>query len=324
MDKSSLQQAVTTDTKEILKPITDIAYSLKQPSSYEMALIAKDVNDSLGYNLIKDIYSHRLIVDFSRVARAVQTNAASPNASQHYNLLDLVNAQMEEGVRAQDRIYDEIVLTAMENPASTAASQAYDTYLEKIDHFDIRAFRKVIKIITTDIKENDPDRFEDFCDKFSSISEYSNARNNWDKKLQEINESDGTPADKQAMWETLDKNRTKAHNRMINLFNSLNKLALEKGVAKPYPYFNSEIPIGREPEEASQYDFDPLSPIDREKAAHIMLTQEPLLETVHLAIIEHRDPTKESKKEMYSKMSVGELYKEATKHQKNTPNLEIQ
>lgn len=324
MDTKSLQCAVSTDTKEVLKPITDIAYSLKQPSSYEMALVAQDVNKNLGFNLIQDIYSHRLLLDFSRVARAVQTNAVAPNASEHYNLLDLINAQMEEGVKAQDRMYDEIVLTAMENPDKTAASKAYDTYLQKINHFDIRAFRKIINIITTDIKTNEPELFEYYCDQFSSISEYSNARNNWDKKLHEINETEGTPLEKQAMWESLDKRRTRAHNKMINLFNSLNKLALEKGVAKPYPYFNSEVPIGRNPEEANQYDFDPLSPIDREKAAHIMLTQETLLETVHLAIIEYRDPTKETKKERYSKMSIGEMYKEAMENtNQTTMNLEI-
>lgn len=75
MKAELLEKAVTEDRNELLKPIVDAAYKLEPMPSFEAVILAHDINKKLGYDLFTDLYYPRLIVDFSRVARAVQMNA---------------------------------------------------------------------------------------------------------------------------------------------------------------------------------------------------------------------------------------------------------
>lgn len=75
MDAKLLDRAVKEDLTGILHPVLEASYSLEPLSNVDIIVIATNVNKQLGYDLFKDLYYPRLILDFSRVSRAVQINA---------------------------------------------------------------------------------------------------------------------------------------------------------------------------------------------------------------------------------------------------------
>lgn len=79
MQASLLEKAVTQDTKGTLHPVVSAAYDLNVKSSVELTKIAVDTNKALGFDLFDDLYYPRLVLDFSRVARAVAINALRNN-----------------------------------------------------------------------------------------------------------------------------------------------------------------------------------------------------------------------------------------------------
>lgn len=79
MQASLLEKAVTQDTKGTLRQVVSAAYDLKTKSSVELTKIAVDTNKALGFDLFDDLYYPRLVLDFSRVARAVAINALHNN-----------------------------------------------------------------------------------------------------------------------------------------------------------------------------------------------------------------------------------------------------
>lgn len=70
-----LERAVTEDLTETLAPVVYAAYSLEPVSNLKLTEIALDINQKLGYELFEDLAYNRLILDFQRVAKAVQLNA---------------------------------------------------------------------------------------------------------------------------------------------------------------------------------------------------------------------------------------------------------
>lgn len=70
-----LERAVTEDLNETLTPIVYAAYSLEPISNLKLTEIALDINKKLGYQLFEDLAYNRLMLDFQRVAKAVQVNA---------------------------------------------------------------------------------------------------------------------------------------------------------------------------------------------------------------------------------------------------------
>lgn len=79
MQASLLEKAVTQDTNGTLHQVVSAAYDLKAKSSVELTKIAIDTNKALGFDLFDDLYYPRLVLDFSRVARAVAINALHSN-----------------------------------------------------------------------------------------------------------------------------------------------------------------------------------------------------------------------------------------------------
>lgn len=108
---------------------------------------------------------------------------------------------------------------------------------------------------------------------------------------------DGTQSEKQAIFDTLDRNRTRAHNGVISLFNSLNEMALENGIAQPYP---------------TTHPFDPQNPIDRGNVADVLLKQETLLETTNLLLTSEKRVQSDSEK--FRSMSFSEQLKAAKEY----------
>ena len=70
-----LECAVKEDLTETLAPVVYAAYSLEPISDLKLTEIALDMNKKLGYELFEDLAYNRLILDFQRVAKAVQLNA---------------------------------------------------------------------------------------------------------------------------------------------------------------------------------------------------------------------------------------------------------
>lgn len=79
MDAQLLEKAVKSDMTGVLKPVLTAAYSVTPLSKIEVTQIAIDTNKKLGFDLFSDLYYPRLILDFSRVARAVAINAVKNN-----------------------------------------------------------------------------------------------------------------------------------------------------------------------------------------------------------------------------------------------------
>ncbi len=75
MNLELLEKAVTNDMDKTLEPVCVAAYKLKPLPETEVIGIAMETNKKLGYELFDDLYYNRLILDFSRVARAVAINA---------------------------------------------------------------------------------------------------------------------------------------------------------------------------------------------------------------------------------------------------------
>ena len=203
------------------------------------------------------------------------------------SLKDLVDAQMRNGINSENQLYEQYVVPALSNP--DAFDLAYTQYQQSLGGFNTTAFRKCVNHIV-DGKIEDAEEYADWADQFNYIAEYATARNNFDNKVKEIFEMDGTQSEKQAIFDTLDRARTKAHNGVIMLFNNLNKLADEKQWAKPYP---------------TDKPFDPQNPRDRESVATILIRQEPLLDTVHYYLDEQK--TQQSEMEKMRSMSITEL-----------------
>lgn len=184
---------------------------------------------------------------------------------------------MRHATAIQDSLYDNIVLPKL---GQDDYQTAYTEYVNELGGFDVRAFRKCIEAIREQ-KNTDPQSFANWSEKFKYIGEYVNARNNFNEKAREINECDGTPSEKAAMWDTLDRHRTTAHNGVISLFNDMNKFATQNSIAMPYPTLEA---------------FDKGNPNDRAHVADILMRHETLLETVNLILADEKTVESESEK----------------------------
>ena len=181
------------------------------------------------------------------------------------NLVEKLSAEMKYSAQVQDDLYESIVIP---NLSEDTLPDAYQRYQSALGGFDIRAFRRCVESITELNREN-PDEFANWSEKFTYIAEYASHRNAFDEKVKEIRQMDGTPAEKQAIFDTLDRNRTRAHNGVISLFNDLNTYATNNGISQPYP---------------TTQPFDKGDVIDRGKVADILAAHETLLETTNLVL----------------------------------------
>lgn len=178
------------------------------------------------------------------------------------------------GVVAQDALYDKYVTPALNAGPQDDIVNGYAEYRKAVGAFDIRAFRQCVQYYHQH-KDEEPEVFENLAHLFSYVPAYIEQRGLFNKRTKEINEMDGTPLERKSMWETLDRNRTRAHNGVIALFNTLNKFAVERGIAQPYP---------------TDHEFDKNDPKDRNHVAEILESHEPLLDTVNQFMQETTSP----------------------------------
>lgn len=75
MQDKHLEQAVTQDTEQVLKAVSQVSYGLQPVGKLELLEIAENTNRELGYDLFEDLYYPILVIDFARVTRTVQKEA---------------------------------------------------------------------------------------------------------------------------------------------------------------------------------------------------------------------------------------------------------
>ena len=182
-------------------------------------------------------------------------------------LKDTIDAQLSNHIKTQNILYENIVAPTLQSNDMEQINKAYQDYQKALGGFDNQAYKKTIQILTTTVKEQDPKRFSQMIDLYDSVPNYITYRNNWDKQIKLILEMDGSNQDKQNMSNSLDYNRTKEHNKVIHLYNELNKLAKEHHIAPPYP---------------TDHEFDKTNSQDREQVAKILYKHETLFENSHL------------------------------------------
>lgn len=219
-------------------------------------------------------------------------------------------ALITESVNAQNQLYDEIVLPTL-GEDDEIMTRAYKEYTKKLGGFDANAFKKCMHKIRTDVHEENPELFSLYADRFSHVSDYITHRNNYNEKVKEMSQEEESNEIREVNVKTLDINRTKAHNGVIDLFNSLNEFADQNNIAKPYP--NNGKP------------FQKGSIIDRAHVADVFKRQETLFETFELNLDKER--TTESHYDKMRHMNLTELqeyYKTClepiTKGQKTSSN----
>lgn len=193
------------------------------------------------------------------------------------NLVDKLSAEMKYSVQVQDDLYESIVIPSLD---TDNLQDAYQRYQNELGGFDIRAFRRCMESITQ-MNQDNPEEFANWSNKFTYISEYATHRNAFDEKVKEIRQMDGTPSEKQVIFDTLDRNRTRAHNGVISLFNDLNDYATKNGIAQPYP---------------TTQPFDKSNVIDRGKVADILTIHETILETTNLVLESEKSVQSESER----------------------------
>lgn len=179
-------------------------------------------------------------------------------------LKDTVDQQIQFRAKNQNELYDNIVGPKLENGTLDEIGEAYQEYIQRLEHFDVFAYRRTLDVIL----KQDEETIAIYQDLFDAIPDYVNYRNNFQTKIKEIMENDGDMASKQAQIDSLDFNRTQAHNRVIMLFNNMNKLAEDNNIAYPYPY-------------PPTHTFDKNNTFDRETVATILGMNETLMETVN-------------------------------------------
>ena len=216
-------------------------------------------------------------------------------------LKDTIDAQLSNHIKTQNILYENLVVPALQSNDMEQINKAYQDYQKALGGFDNQAYKKTIQILTTTVKEQDPKRFSQMIDLYDSVPNYITYRNNWDKQIKLILEMDGSNQDKQNMINSLDYNRTKEHNKVIQLYNELNKLAKEHHIAPPYP---------------TDHEFDKTNSQDREQVAEILSKHETLFENSHLFLEDEAKKNQiESETDKFKKMSLTELKDYALSHQ---------
>lgn len=212
-------------------------------------------------------------------------------AEKELTLKEKARALINESVNAQNQLFDEIVLPNLDNEDDTVVTRAHKTYMEKLGGFDAKAFRKCMDKLRNEVSVENPELFSLYADKFSHIPEYITHRNNYNEKVKNISKEEESNEIKQVTVKALDMNRTRAHNGVIDLFNTLNEFADKNRIAKPYP--NNGRP------------FNPQSIMDRAHVADVLKRQETLFETFEMNIANER--TTESHYEKMRNMNLKEL-----------------
>lgn len=212
---------------------------------------------------------------------------------------DRLREQIRSAKQEQNDSYEKIVMDKiMSGATSEEIAIAHEEYVESLGMFDVAAFEKVIDHI---INNEDDKVVDSFASSFQYVSDYITQRNNWSEKRLDAINSDGDVASRQATFDMMDRNRTRAHNGVISLYNRMNEYAQENGLTVPYP-----TPYG---------EFKPHIPDHREDVAQILTRNTPLMEISNSFVSEafQERGFEETTVDKLKAMSLSELYEYAQK-----------
>ena len=182
-------------------------------------------------------------------------------------LYELAEDLYSNFAKKQDLLYEEIVVEALiSNPDNIES--AVQKYNESINFYDVRAYRKVIKIIFTEIIKNDFSKFDYYQLRFSAIGRYAQFRNEFTTKCREVLKEEGNSKYKNDLIAKMDRRRSEQHDLIISLFNEINEIADKNKLKRPYVW--------------NKLYFNKNNPDDRNAVAQIVKFHEPLNDTLRL------------------------------------------
>lgn len=201
-----------------------------------------------------------------------------------------LNQHFAQMVSRQDNLYDEIVFPAMIGDSELSLDEAMSEYNKQVGVVDARSLKKTMDAVFDDVRQSNPDKYNTVVELLPSIAEYSNARNNFQSKVKDLLDSDADRPSIQAAIDSLDWNRTQAHNRCFKLINTLNTIAVNHSIKAPFG--NNAL------------GFDTDEPNDRETIAKIVEHIEPVMTLVNHNV---KALGLESSRPDFKKMSLREL-----------------
>ena len=207
--------------------------------------------------------------------------------------------EMRHTKQEQEALYNTHVLSKLiKGDDHNEIGEGYQEYLREIDGFHALAFDQVIDNLLEDgdnLLEDGDDVLDKFTSRFESIPEYLVHRSGWQDKVNNVMQSDDASHFKTESIAAMDRTRTRAHDGVINLFDTLNSYAEEKNLPLPYPM--------------SYGEFDKGDLNHRADVADILIKHSPLLEKVNMVVQKKFKETgrTETQAEKYQKMSLSDL-----------------
>lgn len=200
---------------------------------------------------------------------------------------------LKQLIREQDSLYEYLF---PEGYDLSTHNERYNQYLSGLNGFDARSFRRTISHLLN--SETVPSVI---TRGFEAVPDYISARSNFDSKRREILEMDGTQKEKQDIFDTLDRARTRAHNGVIELFNALNQYAKDNNIAVPFV-------------DCDTFDRNDLE--DRERVANILSRMEPLM-----VLVNNLMSTKETELDIVDTLRTMPTLGDQVKYLRNLDNL---
>ena len=133
----------------------------------------------------------------------------------------------------QDLLYEEIVMEILIKNLDNMES-AIRKYNECIIFYNIRAYRKVIKLLLTEIIKNDSSKLNYYQLRFKTLGRYAQYRNEFTTKCREMLKEEGDTKDKNDLIVKMDRRRSAQHDLVISVFNDINEIADKHKIRRPY------------------------------------------------------------------------------------------
>lgn len=142
----------------------------------------------------------------------------------------LARREMRTTQRDQEMLYNKHMNQEI-NQDSKTIDKDYKSYIEGLNGFYASAFDKVLLAIAAD----DEKVKNQFAKAFNHIPDYVAKRSVWDRDKREVLHGDSPTHIKQQALDTLNRSRSRSHNGVIDLFNTLSQYAEDNNLANPYP-----------------------------------------------------------------------------------------
>lgn len=226
-------------------------------------------------------------------------------------IINFAKAHLQNTQKKQDRLYEHHVIKKILNGENAdEVAKGYNQFIDSINGFHATGFEQTVSSI---LKE-DEKTLDKFTSMFQSIPNYVKARDTWIERTAKIAKSDDTPEDRQMRIHSIDILRTRQHDNVIKLFNSLNEYAEENNLLIPYPTNYHLYHKPRTQDEIQEFHrFDITDTNQRSDVSNILTEHITVLESVGSIIHEKFKDSGQTQttEEWHKTLSTFELYEEA-------------